>query len=53
MINKVRPLRPAILMICVLLFSGCAHLFPPPRDEVPARQVLERLVDNNVGLTHF
>lgn len=53
MTTKVSPLSPAFLMICVFLFSGCAHLLPPPRDELPARQVLERLVDNNIGLTHF
>jgi outer membrane biogenesis lipoprotein LolB len=50
---KIRPLRPAILMIGVFLLSGCAHLLPPPRDEPPARQVLERLVENNTGLTQF
>ena len=53
MITKVRALRPAILMICVFVFSGCAHLLPPPRDEAPARHILERLVGNNIGLTHF
>jgi hypothetical protein len=53
MTAKIRPLRPAILMYCVFLLSGCAHFMPPPRDELPARQALERIIDNNVGLTHF
>ena len=53
MTAKIRPLRPAVLIICVFLLSGCTYLLPPPRDELPARQVLERLVHNNAGLTRF
>lgn len=45
--------NPAFLMIFVVFFTGCAHLWPPPQDDASARRVLERLVDNNVGLTHF
>lgn len=50
---KTRPPHPAILMVCVFLFSGCVHLLPPPEDDLSARQVLERLADSNTGLTHF
>jgi hypothetical protein len=53
MIAKKKPINPALLMIWVILFSGCTHLLPPPRDDVVARRVLERLVDNNIGLTHY
>jgi hypothetical protein len=53
MIAKKRPLNPAILMICAILFSGCAHLLPPPQDDLTARRVLARLVDNNIGLTRL
>lgn len=53
MIVKKRPLNPAILVLWVFLFSGCTHLLPPPQDDLSARRVLARLVDNNPGLTRF
>jgi outer membrane biogenesis lipoprotein LolB len=53
MTTKLRSIHSAILTIFMLLVSGCAHILPPPQDDLPARQVLERLVDNNTGLTHF
>ena len=40
-------------MICVVFFTGCAHLWPPLEDDAFARRVLQRLEDNNSGLTQF
>jgi hypothetical protein len=51
MIVRKSPINPAILILCALFLSGCTHLLPPPQDDLPARGVLGRLVDNNVGLT--
>jgi outer membrane biogenesis lipoprotein LolB len=53
MIANNKPVNSALLIICVILFSGCTHLLPPPQDDVVARRVLERLVGNNIGLTHY
>jgi outer membrane biogenesis lipoprotein LolB len=53
MISKNRPICSVLLILGVFLLSGCAHLFPPPQDEFRARRILERLVDNNSGLTQY
>jgi outer membrane biogenesis lipoprotein LolB len=41
------------LMVFIGLFSGCAHLFPPPQEQSQARQILNRLTENNAGLERF
>jgi outer membrane biogenesis lipoprotein LolB len=53
MTAKKKPLHAAILIIIMILATGCTHILPPPQDDGPARQVLDRLVGNNAGLTHF
>jgi outer membrane biogenesis lipoprotein LolB len=53
MIVKKRPSNSAFLIICIFLFSGCAHFLTPPQDDLSARRVLERLACNNIGLTQF
>ena len=53
MITLKKPNRSAFLMICVVFFTGCAHLWPPLEDDAFARRVLQRLEDNNSGLTQF
>lgn len=53
MIAKRKPIYSVLLMMGVVLFSGCAHLWPPPQDEFHARQILENLTGSNPGLTQY
>jgi hypothetical protein len=53
MIANRKPIYSVLLMMGVVLFSGCAHFLPPPQDEFRARQILESLTENNTGLTCF
>jgi outer membrane biogenesis lipoprotein LolB len=53
MFTRKKPNNSLFLMICVVFFTGCALLGPPLPDDASARRVLERLADNNTGLTHF
>lgn len=40
-------------MMGIGLLTGCAHLFKPPQENSGARQILQRLAENNSGLTQY